>query len=428
MKENKQKIETLCVQAGYTPKEGEPRIIPIIQSTTFAYDEPQKMANLFDLTESGYFYSRLGNPTCGFLEEKISALEGGVGALATSSGQAASTLALLNVCNAGDHVISASEIYGGTFNLFNITLRKLGIDVTFVSAHASIEEIEKHIQKNTKAIFAESISNPAVVVLNFENFSYVAKKHKILFIVDNTFPTPILCRPFEFGANVVIHSSTKYLDGHATSVGGLIVDGGNFEFEKNERYKDFYTPDESYHGLVYTKAFKNSAYIVKARVQLMRDLGVPMAPMNAFLTNLGTETLHLRIERTSENALKLAKTLKNHKKIEYVNYPGLEGDPSYKLAQKYLKNGMASGVMTIGTIGGRENAIKFMKNIKIMRMVTHVADLRSCVLHPASATHRQLSDDALIKAGVKPNLLRLSIGIENGDDIVEDVLNALDKI
>ena len=424
----KQRIETLCVQAGYTPKEGEPRVAPIIQSTTFAYDEPQNMANLFDLTASGYFYSRLANPTCGFLEEKVSALEGGVGGLATSSGQAASTISLLNVCKTGDHVVSAAQLYGGTYNLFAVTLKKLGIDFTFVSAHASKDEIEKCIRPNTKAIFAESISNPAVVVLNFENFAYVAKKHKILFIIDNTFPTPIICRPFEHGANVIVHASTKYLDGHATSVGGLVVDGGNFEFEGNERYKDFYTPDESYHGTIYTKSFGKAAYIVKARAQLMRDLGVCMAPMNAFLTNMGCETLHLRMERTSQNALKLAKALKGHKKIEYVNYPALEGDPSFELTKKYLTNGWGSGVMTIGTVGGREKAIKFMKNIKIMRMVTHVSDLRSCVLHPASATHRQLSDEALLKAGVKPNLLRLSIGIENGDDIVEDILNALDKI
>lgn len=419
----KKHIDTRCVQEGYKPKAGEPRVAPIVQSTTFFYEKPQQLADLFDLKESGYFYTRLGNPTCGVLEGKITALEGGVGALATASGQSANLFAVLNVCKAGDHIISTSAIYGGTYNLFAVTLKRMGISTTFLSPDSTSEEIESHITDNTKIIFGETIANPAIVVLNFENFAKVAKKYAILFVVDNTLATPIHCRPFEHGADIVVHSSTKYIDGHASSVGGMIVDGGKFEFKGNKRYEEFNIPDDSYHGLIYSRDCGNLAFIIKARVQLMRDIGACMSPMNAFLTNLGCETLHLRMERTSFNALKVAEFLKNNSKIEFVKYPFLAGDKSLELAKKYL-NGGAGGMLSFGVKGGREKAEKLIENLKLSALVTHVADLRSSVIHPASTTHRQLSEKALIQAGVPSNLIRFSAGIENIDDIIEDFANA----
>lgn len=416
-------LDTLCVQAGYTPADGEPRVTPVVQSTTFAYDSAEKLANLFDLKESGYFYSRLGNPTCGVLEEKVAALEGGLAGLATASGQSANMLALLNVCHAGDHVISASAIYGGTFNLFDVTLRKLGIDTSFVRPDATAEEIEALVRPNTRVIFGETIANPAVVVLDFEKFAGVAKKHGILFVVDNSLATACLCRPLEHGADIVTYASTKYLDGHATSVGGLIIDGGKFAFLGNPRYPEFNAPDESYHGLVYARDCGAAAYITKARVQLMRDTGACMAPMNAFLTVLGAETLHLRMERTSENALKVAEFLKARPEVEFVKYPKLAGDEGEKLAQKYLPEG-GSGMVVFGIRGGKAAAEKFIGKLKLLRLVTHIADVRSSVIHPASTTHRQLSDEALKEAGVPANLIRISVGIENAEDILADLAQA----
>lgn len=416
-------LDTLCVQAGYTPADGEPRVTPVVQSTTFAYDSAEKLANLFDLKESGYFYSRLGNPTCGVLEEKVAALEGGLAGLATASGQSANMLALLNVCHAGDHVISASAIYGGTFNLFDVTLRKLGIDTSFVRPDATAEEIEALVRPNTRVIFGETIANPAVVVLDFEKFAGVAKKYGILFVVDNSLATACLCRPLEHGADIVTYASTKYLDGHATSVGGLIIDGGKFAFLGNPRYPEFNAPDESYHGLVYARDCGAAAYITKARVQLMRDTGACMAPMNAFLTVLGAETLHLRMERTSENALKVAEFLKARPEVEFVKYPKLAGDEGEKLAQKYLPDG-GSGMVVFGIRGGKAAAEKFIEKLKLLRLVTHIADVRSSVIHPASTTHRQLSDEALKEAGVPANLIRISVGIENAEDILADLAQA----
>lgn len=421
-------IETLCVQAGYTPKSGEPRVSPIVQSTTFYYDEASELADLFDLKKSGYFYSRLGNPTCGVLEEKIAALEGGVSALCTSSGQSANMTAVLNVCGAGDHIVCSKTIYGGTTNLFAVTLKKLGIDITFVKPDATVDELEKAVQPNTKVIFGETIANPAITVLNFEEYATVAEKYGILFVVDNTLATPIHCKPFDYGANVVTHSTTKYMDGHATSVGGVVVDGGNFNFKDNPRYPSFNEPDESYHGLVYADIdVKASPYITKARVQLIRDTGMMMSPMNAFLTNLGTETLHLRMERTSENALKVAEYLASNDKVEFVKYPFLKTDEEYKTAKKYLKGG-AGGMLSFGLKGDRKVAEKFISNLKLFALVTHVADLRSSVIHPASTTHRQLSDKALEEAGVYQNLIRLSIGIENVNDILSDIKQAINNL
>ena len=416
-------LDTLCVQAGYSPADGEPRITPVVQSTTFAYDSAEKLANLFDLKESGYFYSRLGNPTCGVLEEKVAALEGGLAGLATASGQSANMLALLNVCRAGDHVISASAIYGGTFNLFDVTLRKLGIDTSFVRPDATAEEIEALVRPNTRVIFGETIANPAVVVLDFEKFAGVAKKYGILFVVDNSLATACLCRPLEHGADIVTYASTKYLDGHATSVGGLIIDGGKFAFLDNPRYPEFNAPDESYHGLVYARDCGAAAYITKARVQLMRDTGACMAPMNAFLTVLGAETLHLRMERTSENALKVAEFLKGRPEVEFVKYPKLAGDEGETLAQKYLPDG-GSGMVVFGIRGGKAAAEKFIGKLKLLRLVTHIADVRSSVIHPASTTHRQLSDEALKEAGEPANLIRISVGIENAEDILADLAQA----
>ncbi len=421
---NAKNIETLCVQAGYTPKVGDPRVAPIYQSTTFYYEEAEQLANLFDLKDNGFFYSRLGNPTCGVLEEKITALEGGKASLCVASGQSANMTTILNVCSAGDHIVCSKTIYGGTSNLFSVTLKRLGIDITFVRPDATISELENAVRDNTKVIFGETIANPAITVLNFEEYAFVAKKYGILFVVDNTLATPIHAKPLLLGANIVTHSTTKYMDGHATSVGGCIVEG-EFNFKDNPRYKSFNEPDESYHGIVY--ANMETPFTVKARVQFIRDTGMMMSPMNAFLTNLGTETLHLRMERTSQNALKVAEYLKSLDCVEFVKYPLLKGDKEYETAVKYL-NGGAGGMLSFGLKGGRKSAEKFISNLKLLALVTHVADLRSSVIHPASTTHRQLSDKDLIEAGVPENLIRLSIGIEHIDDILDDIKQAIENI
>lgn len=418
--------ETLCVQAGWKPRNGEPRILPIYQSTTFKYDTSEEMARLFDLEESGYFYSRLQNPTCDAVAAKICALEGGLAGMLTSSGQAANFYAILNICEAGDHFVCASTIYGGTYNLFNVTMHKQGIDVTFVDADAEDAEIEKAFKPNTKALFGETIANPGMNILDIEKFARIAHKHGVPLIIDNTFATPINCRPIEWGADIVTHSTTKYMDGHAMTIGGAIIDSGNFDWEQYpERFACLTAPDESYHGLSYTKKFGRQAYIVKANAQLMRDLGAAQSPQNAFLINIGLETLHLRVPRHCENALKVAKFLNSHPRINWVHYGDLEGDKYHDLARKYLPGGTC-GVLTFGIKGSREDAIQFMDRLKFICIVTHVADARSCVLHPASHTHRQLSDEQLIEAGVAPDLIRLSVGIENADDIIEDLRQALD--
>lgn len=421
------KPETLCVQAGWTPKKGEPRVLPIYQSTTFKYDTSEQMARLFDLEENGYFYTRLQNPTNDAVAAKIAALEGGVAAMLTSSGQAANFYAIFNICEAGDHFISSSAIYGGTFNLFCVTLKKLGIEVTFINPDATEEEIEAEIRPNTKALFGETVSNPSLDVLDIEKFARVAHRNGMPLIIDNTFPTPINCRPFEWGADIVIHSTTKYMDGHATNVGGAIVDSGNFDWDAHaEKYPGLCTPDESYHGLTYTKAFGKMAFITKATAQLMRDLGSIQSPHNAFLLNLGLETLHLRMPRHCENALKVAQFLESEPRVAWVNYCSLPGNKYYDLAKKYMPNG-SCGVISFGLKGGREDSIKFMDSLKFIAIVTHVADARTCVLHPASHTHRQLSDQQLEEAGVRPDLIRLSVGIENVDDIINDIKQALDS-
>lgn len=417
--EHNWRIETKLIQEGYKPGNGEPRVLPIYQSTTYKYDSTEHVAKLFDLEAPGHMYSRISNPTVEALENKIAALEGGVGALCTSSGQSASMVAILNLCEAGDHFIALNAIYGGTYNLFAITLKKLGVEVSFVSPDATKEEVDALVRPNTKAIFGETIANPALVVLDIAYWAEIAHSHGIPLVVDNTFATPFLCRPFEHGANVVTHSTTKYMDGHATSVGGVIVDGGNFDYT-NGKFSGFTQPDDSYHGLTYTKAFGNAAYITKARVQFIRDMGNCMSPQNAFLTNLGLETLHLRMERHSENALKVAQFLKNHPKVESVNYPLLEGDSQYDKATKYLPKG-ASGVISFTIKGSREDAINFMDHLKLAAIVVHVADARTAVLHPASSTHRQMSDEELRVAGISPTMVRLSVGIENIEDILEDL-------
>lgn len=422
------KIDTQCVQAGYQPeKSGDPRILPIYQSTTYYYKTPEELAETFDLKTNTPMYSRISNPTVGAFEAKMTVLEGGVGALATASGQSALLITVLNVCNSGDHIVSSSAVYGGTHNLFNVTLPKLGITTTFVDPNCSEAELEAAIKPNTKIVFGETIANPAIILLDIEKFARVCKKKKVLLVVDNTLTTPCLCRPIEHGANIVTHSTTKYLDGHATTIGGLIVDSGDFEFEGNPRYESLYTPDESYHGMIYTKACGNTAFITKARVQLMRDLGACQTAQSAFYLNLGTETLHLRMARHSENALKVARALKGNQKIDFVKYPLLENDEYYALAKKYLPYG-AGGMLSIGLKGGTEQVFKFIKSLKLIKLVTHVADSRSCLLHPATTTHRQLSDKALQECGVSKNLIRLSMGIEDGDDIVKDLLSALDEI
>jgi len=419
------KPETICVQAGWEPKKGEPRVLPIYQSTTFRYETSDQMAKLFDLEESGYFYTRLQNPTNDAVAAKIAALEGGVAAMLTSSGQSANFYAMFNICSAGDHFVSASTIYGGTFNLFGVTMKRLGIEVTFVDPDASEEEISSAFRPNTKALFGETISNPGLNILDIEKFACIAHKHGVPLLVDNTFATPINCRPFEWGADIVIHSTTKYMDGHATSVGGAIVDSGNFDWDAYaDKFPGLTKPDESYHGLTYTKSFGKNAYITKATVQLMRDLGSVQSPFNAFLLNIGLETLHLRVPQHCRNAQKIAEYLEKNDKVAWVNYSGLKSNKYYELAKKYLPNG-SCGVIAFGLKGGRDIAIKFMDSLQLAAIVTHVADARTCVLHPASHTHRQLSDEQLIEAGVAPDLIRFSVGIENVDDIIADIEQAL---
>ena len=418
------KIATKCIHAGYTPKNGEPRQIPIVQSTTYKYDSSVEMAKLFDLEASGYFYTRLQNPTNDAVAARIAALEGGVAAVLTSSGQAANFFAIFNICSAGDHVVSSSAIYGGTFNLFNVTLRKLGIEFTFVTPDCSEEELNAAFKENTKAVFGETISNPSLQILDIEKFANAAHAHGVPLIVDNTFPTPINCRPFEFGVDIVTHSTTKYMDGHATQVGGVIIDSGNFDWTKSDKYPGLTTPDDSYHGITYTERFGKGAYITKAVVQLMRDLGSIPGPQNAFLLGLGLETLHLRMERHCSNALKVAEFLKNSDLVSWVSYPGLEGDAQYDIAKKYMPNGTC-GVISFGVKGGREAATRFMDSLRLASIVTHVADAKTCVLHPASTTHRQLTDAQLEECGVKSDLIRLSVGIEDAEDIIADIEQAL---
>ena len=422
--EQKFSKETLCVQAGWTPKNGEPRVLPIYQSTTFKYDTSEQMARLFDLKDSGYFYTRLQNPTNDAVASKIAAL----GAMLTSSGQAANFYAVFNICEAGDHFVCSSTIYGGTFNLFAVTMKKLGIECTFIDADAPEEEIDKAFRPNTKCLFGETISNPSINVLDIEKFARIAHKHGVPLIVDNTFATPINCRPFEWGADIVTHSTTKYMDGHATCVGGAIVDSGNFDWEAHaDKFPGLTQPDESYHGLTYTKAFGKMAYMTKATAQLMRDLGSIQSPENAFLLNLGLETLHLRVPRHCENAQKVAEWLEANPKVKWVNYCGLKSNKYYELAKKYMPNG-SCGVIAFGLHGTREDAIRFMDHLKLACIVTHVADARTCVLHPASHTHRQLTDEQLIEAGVAPDLIRLSVGIENVNDIIADLEQAMEQI
>jgi O-acetylhomoserine (thiol)-lyase len=426
--DKKMKPATLCVQAGWKPKNGDPRVLPIIQSTTFKYDNTEEMADLFDLKKEGYFYTRLQNPTNDAVASKIAALEGGVGAVLTSSGQAANFYAIFNICEAGDHIVTSNEIYGGTYNLFGVTLKKLGIECTFVSQEASEEEIDKAFRPNTKALFGETISNPGCQILDIEKFARIAHKHGVPLIVDNTFPTPINCRPFEWGADIVTHSTTKYMDGHATQVGGCVVDSGNFDWDAHaDKFPGLTTPDESYHGLTYTKAFGKMGYITKLVAQLMRDLGSIPAPQNSFLLNIGLETLHLRMVRHCENAQRVAEFLENDERVAWVHYSGLPSDKNHTLAQKYLPNG-SCGVIAFGLKGTRETAIQFMDSLQMIAIVTHVADARTCVLHPASHTHRQLSDEQLREAGVAPDLIRLSVGIEDVNDILDDIRQALDKI
>lgn len=426
--EKKLKEATICVQGGWQPKNGEPRVLPIYQSTTFKYDTTEQMARLFDLEESGYFYTRLQNPTNDAVAAKIAALEGGAGAMLTSSGQAANFYAVFNICEAGDHLVSSSSIYGGTFNLFAVTMKKLGIECTFVDPDASEEEISKAFRPNTKLLFGETIANPGMNVLDIEKFARIAHSHGVPLIVDNTFATPINCRPLEWGADIVVHSTTKYMDGHALCVGGVIVDGGKFAWEAHaEKFPGLTTPDASYHGLTYTKKFGNVAYLTKATAQLMRDLGSIQSPQNAFLLNVGLETLHLRMKQHCANAQKVAEYLQAHPKVAWVRYCGLEGDKYHELAQKYMPNG-SCGVLSFGVKGTREDAAKLMDNFRFICIVTHVADARTCVLHPASHTHRQLTDEQLVEAGVAPDLIRLSVGIEDVDDIIADLEQALQKI
>lgn len=415
---------TICVQGGYEPKNGEPRVTPICQSTTYKYDSSETVGKLFDLEENGFFYTRIANPTVDCVEKKIAMLEGGVGAMCTSSGQAASLIAVLNICEAGDHMISTAAIYGGTMNLFSVTLKKFGIDVTFVDPEISKENLQKEIKENTKLIFSETLSNPSLVVCDIEKFAHVAHENDIPLIIDNTFATPMLCRPIEFGADIVVHSTSKYLDGHATALGGIIIDSGKFNWD-NGKFPGLSTPDESYHGMVYTRDCKETAYITKARVQLMRDLGSTPAPQNAFYLNLGLETLHLRMERHSANALAVAKWLEQNENVSWVNYPGLESNQYHDLAQKYMPKG-TSGVISFGVKGGREVAMKFMDSLKLAAIVVHVADARTSVLHPASTTHRQLTDEQLVAAGVGADLVRMSIGIEDIEDIIEDLKQAFE--
>lgn len=425
----KKRRETICVQGGYTPKNGEPRQIPIIQSTTFKYDTSEDMGKLFDLEASGYFYTRLQNPTNDYVAAKICELEGGSAAMLTSSGQAANFFAIFNIACAGDHIVSSSAIYGGTFNLFAVTMKKMGIDFTFISPDCTEEELESAIRPNTKAIFGETISNPSLAVLDIELFARVAHRNGIPLIMDNTFPTPVNCRPFEWGADIVTHATTKYMDGHGVTVGGAIVDSGRFDWKKNaDKFPGLCTPDDSYHGIVYADKFgKEGAYIYKATAQLMRDFGCIQSPQHAFYINLGLESLHVRMAKHCENALKVAEFLSGHDKIEWVSYPGLKGDKYYNLAKKYMPDGTC-GVVSFSIRGDRKTAETFMKNLKVAAIETHVADARTCCLHPANATHRQLTEEQLVAAGISPTLIRYSCGIENAQDLIEDIAEALEKI
>lgn len=428
LKEEKIMIETNCIHGGYSPKNGEPRQLPIYQSTTFQYDSSDDMGKLFDLEANGYFYTRLQNPTNDFVASKICKLEGGVAGMLTSSGQAANFYAIFNICEAGDHFITSSSIYGGTYNLFGVTMKKMGIECTFVDQTLPLEELEKYIKPNTKAIFGETITNPTVQVLDIEKFSLLAHKHGVPLIIDNTFATPINCRPFEWGADIVTHSTTKYIDGHGISVGGCIVDSGNFDWDKYaDKFPGLTTPDESYHGITYTKQFGKGAYITKATAQLMRDFGSIQSPQNAFYINAGLETLHLRMEKHCENALEVAKFLKEQDKVAWVHYSDLEDDVNHELAKKYLPKG-SCGVLAFAIKGGRDASVAFMDKLKLISIATHVADSKSCLLHPASHTHRQLSDSQLIESGISPDLIRLSVGIENIDDIINDLKQALASI
>ena len=422
------KPNTICVQGGYHPKNGEPRVLPIYQSTTFKYESSEQMGRLFDLSESGYFYTRLQNPTNDAVAEKIRELEGGAAAMLTSSGQAATFYSLFNICGAGDHIVASSAIYGGSFNLIAVTMKRMGVEATFLHPDASEDELAAAFRPNTKAVFAEVLANPALVVLDIEKFARQAHAHGVPLIVDNTFPTPINCRPFEFGADIVTHSTTKYMDGHATAVGGAIVDSGNFDWLAHaDKFLGLTTPDDSYHGVTYAKDFGKAGYITKATAQIMRDLGSIPSPQNAFLLNLGLETLALRVERHCSNALAVAKHLESHPKVSWVNYPGLESSKYHKLTMKYLPKG-SSGVISFGVRGSREDAVKFMDSLKLGAIVTHVADARTCLLHPASTTHRQMTDEQLLEAGVTPDLIRLSVGIEDVDDIIADIDSALSKL
>ncbi len=422
------KINTKCIQGGYQPKNGEPSQLPIYQSTTYKYDSSEELAQLFDLSKEGHMYTRISNPTVALVEKKIAELEGGIGAMCTSSGQAASLISILNIAESGDNIVSLSTIYGGTTNLFSVTLKKMGIETRFITPSMNDSEINSLFDEKTRLLFGETIANPALTVLDIEKYAQIAHNNKVPLIIDNTFATPILCRPFEFGADIVVHSTTKYMDGHAIVVGGVIVDSGKFDWTVDNKYPQLTEPDESYHGVIYTESFKNAAFIVKARTQLMRDLGSTPQPITAFLLNIGLETLALRIERHSTNALAVAKYLQNNEKIEYVNYPGLESDPSYEKAQKYLDKGYSSGVVSFGIKGGRKNAQIFMDSLKLARIVVHVADARTSVLHPASTTHRQLTDIQLENSGISSNFIRLSVGIEDIDDIIEDIEQALKKV
>ena len=420
------KLETICVQGAYKPKNGEPRVFPIVQSTTYKYDSSQEMGDLFDLKATGYFYSRLQNPTCDNAAAKIALLEGGVAAMLTGSGQAAAFYSVFNIAQAGDHIVSSSAIYGGTVNLFNVTMRKLGIDFTFVSPHASEDELRAAVKPNTKAFFGETIANPSLEILDIEKFAKVAHEAGVPLIVDNTFATPVNCRPFEWGADIVMHSTTKYMEGHASTIGGVVVDSGKFDWTQNDKFPGLTQPDESYHGLVYSD-LGEAAYITKATVQLMRDLGSVQSPQNAFLLNMGLETLHLRMPRHCENAKKVAEYLQNHDKVEWVECAMLPGDRQYEAARKYMPNGTC-GVVSFGIKGGREAATKFMDSLRLAAIVTHVADVRTCCLHPASTTHRQLTDEELVAAGVSPDLVRFSVGIENADDIIADIEQAFAQV
>ena len=422
-------IDTICVQGGYTPKNGEPRQIPIVQSTTFKYDTSEDMGKLFDLEASGYFYTRLQNPTNDYVAAKLTAMEGGTAGMLTSSGQAANFFAVFNIATSGDHVVSSANIYGGTFNLFSVTMKKMGIDFTFISPDSTEEEIEAAMRPNTKAVFGETVANPSLAVLDIERFAKVAHRHGVPLIIDNTFATPVNCRPFEWGADIVTHSTTKYIDGHGVSVGGAIIDSGKFDWMAHaDKFPGLCTPDDSYHGITYaTKFGKEGAFITKATAQLMRDFGAIQSPQHAFYINLGLESLHVRMARHVENGKKVAEFLKNHPLVDWVTYPDLEGDKYYDLAKKYCPNGTC-GVVSFGVKGGRKGAEQFMKSLRLIAIETHVADARSCCLHPANATHRQMTDDELVAAGITPDLVRLSCGLESADDLIADLSQALDTV